>query len=108
MKESEKYDVFGDKDRVEFLFKVFTHITLGGPINQVFYVYLLYIRPLKLLKTIIRSLKLLKTIIRSLKLLKTIIIVRGWSKTVSIDFKTPLQDFVNVSKVWEIILNKTC
>lgn len=34
MKESEKYDVFGDKDRVEFLFKVFTHITLGGPINQ--------------------------------------------------------------------------
>ena len=36
MEDSDKYDVFSTKDRVEFLFKVFTHITLGGPVNQVF------------------------------------------------------------------------
>ena len=35
MKESENYDIFSAKDRSEFLFKVFTHITLGGPVNQV-------------------------------------------------------------------------
>ncbi|CAI8019472.1 Cilia- and flagella-associated protein 300 [Geodia barretti] len=34
IKDSENYDVFGAKDRSEFLFKVFTHITLGGPVNQ--------------------------------------------------------------------------
>ena len=35
MKESENYDVFCAKDRSEFMFRVFTHITLGGPVNQV-------------------------------------------------------------------------
>jgi hypothetical protein len=34
IKDSENYDIFGAKDRSEFLFKVFTHITLGGPVNQ--------------------------------------------------------------------------
>ena len=35
MEDSDNYDVFGAKDRAEFLFKVFAHITLGGPVNQV-------------------------------------------------------------------------
>ena len=35
MEDSDSYDVFSAKDRAEFLFKVFTHITLGGPVNQV-------------------------------------------------------------------------
>lgn len=35
MEDSEKYDVFSAKDRSEFLFRVFLHITLGGPVNQV-------------------------------------------------------------------------
>ena len=35
MKESENFDIFSTEDRSEFLFRVFTHITLGGPINQV-------------------------------------------------------------------------
>lgn len=35
MEDSEKYDVFSPKDRSEFLFRVFLHITLGGPVNQV-------------------------------------------------------------------------
>jgi hypothetical protein len=38
IKDSENYDIFGAKDRSEFLFKVFTHITLGGPVNQVYVV----------------------------------------------------------------------
>ena len=35
MEDSDKYDVFSRDDRSEFLFKVFLHITLGGPVNQV-------------------------------------------------------------------------
>ena len=35
MKESDNYDIFTENNRSEFLFRVFTHITLGGPINQV-------------------------------------------------------------------------
>ena len=35
MEDSDNFDVFDGKDRSQFLFKVFSHITLGGPINQV-------------------------------------------------------------------------
>ena len=35
MEESENYDVFSASDRSELLFRVFAHITLGGPVNQV-------------------------------------------------------------------------
>ena len=35
MEDSEGYDIFSAKDRSELLFRVFTHITLGGSVNQV-------------------------------------------------------------------------
>ena len=35
MEDSSNYDVFSEKDRSEFMFRVFCHITLGGPVNQV-------------------------------------------------------------------------
>ena len=34
MPESENYDVFSDDDRKELIFKIFQHLTLGGPLNQ--------------------------------------------------------------------------
>ena len=33
--ESDNYDVFSSADRNELIFKVFQHLTLGGPLNQV-------------------------------------------------------------------------
>lgn len=34
MDDSDHYEVFSDEDRNELLFKVFQHLTLGGPLNQ--------------------------------------------------------------------------
>mmetsp|Transcript_26145 Transcript_26145/g.68627 ORF Transcript_26145/g.68627 Transcript_26145/m.68627 type:complete len:266 (-) Transcript_26145:249-1046(-) len=34
MEDSDHYDTFTDNDRAELLFKIFQHITLGGPLNQ--------------------------------------------------------------------------
>ena len=35
MEDSDTYAIFTAEDRSELLFRVFSHITLGGPVNQV-------------------------------------------------------------------------
>ena len=35
MEDSDHYELFSDDERAEFLFGVFSHIVLGGPVNQV-------------------------------------------------------------------------
>ena len=35
MEDSDHYELFSDDERAEFLFRVFSHIVLGGPVNQV-------------------------------------------------------------------------
>lgn len=35
LEDSEQYDVFSEEDRQELLFRVFKHLALGGPVNQV-------------------------------------------------------------------------
>eukprot|EP00038_Savillea_parva_P027623 m.60679 g.60679 ORF g.60679 m.60679 type:complete len:266 (+) comp7969_c0_seq1:184-981(+) len=34
MEDCDHYDIFSDADRNELLFKIFQHLTLGGPLNQ--------------------------------------------------------------------------
>lgn len=34
MDDSDHYDTFSEVDRNELIFKIFQHLTLGGPLNQ--------------------------------------------------------------------------
>ena len=34
--ESDHYDLYSEEERQQFLFQVFKHIALGGPVNQVY------------------------------------------------------------------------
>lgn len=34
MPETQNYDIFSDDDRKELIFRIFQHLTLGGPLNQ--------------------------------------------------------------------------
>ena len=35
-KDSQHYHIYSAQDREEFLFKIFQHLVLGGPVNQVY------------------------------------------------------------------------
>lgn len=34
LEDSDNYDTFSEEDRGQFLFRIFKHLTLGGPLNQ--------------------------------------------------------------------------
>ena len=34
MDDSDHYDIFSEEERSELIFKLFQHLTLGGPLNQ--------------------------------------------------------------------------
>lgn len=35
LEESEQYNVFSDDERQELIFRLFAHLAIGGPLNQV-------------------------------------------------------------------------
>ena len=38
MEDSDNYNLYNEKEKNEFLFKIFRHLVLGGPVNQVSHV----------------------------------------------------------------------